>query len=56
LYGNEDILNKKNDWENYFDNINHLILKPNDTFPFHIKDLVDNRPGRRIKGGGLPPG
>ena len=42
-YGNEDILNKNNDWENYFDNINHLILKPNDTFPFHIKDLVDKK-------------
>ena len=42
-YGNEDIQNKNNDWENYFDNINHLILKPNDTFPFHIKDLVDKK-------------
>ena len=43
-YGNEDILNKNNNWENYFDNINHLILKPNlDTFPSHIISKINDK-------------
>jgi DNA repair exonuclease SbcCD ATPase subunit len=42
-YGNDDILTKNDGWENYFENINHLIIKPSDSIPTQIKEKIDKK-------------
>ena len=42
-YGNEDILTKNDGWENYFENINHLIIKPSNSIPTQIKEKIDKK-------------
>lgn len=42
-YGNEDILTKNDGWENYFDNIDHLIIKPNESIPTQIKEQIEKK-------------